>query len=274
MTEPRSPSRVSTVLVIARDYPPFTGSELSPAAHWVESIARDGLKVEIIAPSDSDEEFVHLDAGGNLVHRIAAGRSYTFAALEKLAPAFADRVVSRELRLAARVAEKIFERARLWNRTIRWSETLLSEVALVAPAAATAVWQVLAPVSQACERREHQAKAVETIDLVICTYQRLEELIVSIDSALVEMEAARKHGFSAQLRVIHQESDLPERLAAARPDLSKHPCLSLELSVPPGLTLARNAAIASSEADLIVFIDDDVKLRARIPPGLQGGDQA
>jgi len=254
-----APRGISTVLLIAHDYPPFTGSELSPAARWVESISRDGQAVEIIAPSDTEEEFVHLDSFGNLVHRIAAGRSYAFGVLDKLVPGFAARLESTRLRFAARAAEKIFERAKLWNRTILWSETLLSELALVAPAAAAALWQLREPALPPVQRR-WEAQPAASIDLVICTYDRLDELIVSIDSGLAEVAAAREIGLSARLRVLYQNTDLPERLGALRPDLLPHASLSLELSAPPGLTRARNLALASSEADLVVFIDDDVKL--------------
>jgi hypothetical protein len=252
--------RLPVILVVAHDYPPFTGDRSSPAARWVETLTRDGCAVEVIAPSDTDEEFTHLDGAGNLVHRIVPGRSYAFGVLAKLAPALSGRLDSRRLRLAVRAAEKILERTQLWNRKILWGESLLGEVALVAPEAAAATWQLLGLGVPAAVRRQLEPQPVRAIDLVICTYDRLEELIVSIDSALVEVEAARQLGIDARLRVMHQNADLPRRLAEARPDLVENVGLSLEPSSPPSLTRARNAALASSQADLVVFIDDDVRL--------------
>ncbi len=257
----RSPEVIGRpiVLVVAHDYPPFTGSELSPAARWVEAISHSGQAVEIIAPSDTGEEFVHLDAGGNLVHRISASRSYTLSVLEKLAPGFLGRVDSKRLRLAIRAAEKILERKYLWNRRVLWGETLLSEVALAAPEAAHALWQMLWPGAPSA-KPSLQPEPVGAIDLVICTYDRDDELILTIDSALAEVETAGELGLNARLRVMYQNADLPDRLQAARPDLLRRTTVSFELSTPPGLTQARNLALASSEADLVVFIDDDVKL--------------
>jgi hypothetical protein len=246
-------------LLIAHDYPPFGGSALSPGARWVEAIGRDGRAVEVIAPSDSEEEFVHLDASGNLVHRIAGSRSYAFGVLERLAPALASRIGSREVRLAARAAEKILERTQLWNRRILWSETLLSELALVAPAVASALWQLRKPSTPAASPLRGSVQTVDSIDLVICTYGRFEELVVSIDSALGEL--ASTEGVETRLRVLYQDADLLDRLRQERPDLLGRPEVSFELSQPPSLTGARNLAIAGSSADLIVFIDDDVKLR-------------
>ena len=153
-----TPGGLPTVLLIAHDYPPFTGSEGSAAARWVESISRDGQAVEIISPSDTEEEFVHLDSFGNLVHRIAAGRSYAFGIVDKLAPGFASRIDSPRLRFAARAAEKIFERAKLWNRTFVWSKSLLSELALVAPVAAAALWQLKEPRPPLVERRRWEGR--------------------------------------------------------------------------------------------------------------------
>jgi len=246
------------VLLVAHDYPPFTGSRASAAVRWVDQVARDGTAVEVITPSDTDEEFTHLDGAGNLVHRIAASRSYTFKMLEKVAPPLAGRIDSQRLRLAARAAEKVFERSRLWNRKILWGESLLGEVALVAPEAAAALWQLLALGAPANRRLE--AQPVRSIDVVICTYERLEELIVSIDSVLGEVDGARQAGLEARVRVIHQNADLPGRLSMARPDLAARGGLSLEFVSPPSLTRARNHAIATSSADLVVFVDDDVRL--------------
>ena len=95
---------------------------------------------------------------------------------------------------------------------------------------------------------------------MICTYDRLDELVVSIDSALAEVKAACELGLSARLRVLYQNADLPDRLRARRSDLLQHESISFEHTAKTGHTRARTLPHGSSEADLVVFIDDDIKL--------------
>ena len=249
----RNGTSLETVLLVCRAYPPFTGASESPGARWVASVQPSGRRIEIIAPSDGEEEFTHLDAGRNLVHRIHPGRSYALAWLRALSPAAAA-AVPDELQFLMRAAEKAFERARLWNRAILWTETAIGHIALLAPGIGAALWPMLASQPHGSE----SVGPVRSVEIVICTFGRLEELLVSIDSVLAEIGAAPVPTLA---RVIYQDADLLERLRRLRPDLENRADLAFELSSPPSLTGARNRALAGSSADLVVFVDDDVKLR-------------
>lgn len=113
------------VLLVSGEYPPFTawGGNAYQFAHLAKLLHREGYDVEVIAESDNDEEFMHLDEVGNLVHRVAPGRSFAFKALRSVAEPLARRVSFRNLMFAARVAEKALELKHIWNRRILWTET-------------------------------------------------------------------------------------------------------------------------------------------------------
>jgi glycosyltransferase involved in cell wall biosynthesis len=98
------------------------------------------------------------------------------------------------------------------------------------------------------------------VDLVLCTYGRLEELRVSVADALASLGAARQVGVSGTLVVVYQEADLPSRLLSLCPEWRDEPALRLVFSSPPSLTRARNVGVQETQNDLVIFIDDDVSL--------------
>src|SRR6516225_7996227 len=91
--------------------------------HLARLLRGRGFRVEILAASDGEDEFQHLDAHGNLVHRIDWRSSYTMRALWRFAPPLADRAGLGDLPFALRVAEKTLELTTAWNRRIQWIET-------------------------------------------------------------------------------------------------------------------------------------------------------
>lgn len=110
-------------------------------------------------------------------------------------------------------------------------------------------------------RRRTDARApVRSADLICCTYNRFEELTISLPSILREADRAAAAGIDTRVYVVYQNEGLPEQVAAWRPDFKSHPRLSFVWSAPAGLTRARNAGIRASSGDLVIFIDDDVVL--------------
>src|SRR5262249_38024347 len=99
---------------------------MSSAAHrleirrgaWVASDepGSDREGVEIIAPSDSDEEFMHLDQAGRLVHRVSGRRSYL---ARLLGPVSEVRMFAGWF-FALRALERLVELELLYGRT--WNE--------------------------------------------------------------------------------------------------------------------------------------------------------
>lgn len=101
---------------------------------------------------------------------------------------------------------------------------------------------------------------VRSVDLICCTYNRFDELMLSLPSIMREAETATDAGLPTTVYVVYQNEDLPGRVKAARPDLAQSQRLRFVWSNPPGLTRARNVGVAASRGDLVVFIDDDVIL--------------
>src|SRR5258708_3711199 len=97
-----------------------------------------------------------------------------------------------------------------------------------------------------------QHAEVRSVDLVCCTYNRLDEPLRSIPSMLAEAAAARALGLFVTLRVVSQKDDFAMKLFASRPEWREQ--LVVSPSFPPSLPRARNVAVASSRADLIVFV--------------------
>ncbi|MHB1846322.1 MAG: glycosyltransferase [Deltaproteobacteria bacterium] len=114
----------SVVLLVSNEYPPYSswGGNAYQMFHLAKLLNRAGYEVEIIAESHNGEEFSHLDAQGNLVHRISAERSYVTKMLRLAAPLF-KRLDYLDFRFASRVAEKAYELTQLWGRRLLWVET-------------------------------------------------------------------------------------------------------------------------------------------------------
>ncbi|MBU8894882.1 glycosyltransferase [Corallococcus sp. M34] len=118
-------NRKPVVLLVFGEYPPYTawGGAAYLAQHLAVQLQREGFEVEVIAESDTDEEFMHLDAAGNLVHRVTGSRSYLSKALQKAVPVLGRKLHFGNVAFAARVLEKTFELTQLWGREILWVET-------------------------------------------------------------------------------------------------------------------------------------------------------
>src|SRR5437870_3159442 len=112
------------VLLVSDEYPPYTalGGNAYQMAHLARMLTGHGHDVEVIAESDTDEEFIHLDACGNLVHRVAGSRSTLLASLRALLPPAGRLGGLRDLSFALRVLEKVLELELLWQRHVLWIE--------------------------------------------------------------------------------------------------------------------------------------------------------
>lgn len=113
------------VLLVSDEYPPYTswGGNAYQMAYLARMLRGRGYDVEIIAQSDGDDEFCHLDRDGNLVHRIVATQSYALKGIEALSTRLGAWAKVGHLPFAVRVAEKVLELTTLWNRKILWIET-------------------------------------------------------------------------------------------------------------------------------------------------------
>jgi GT2 family glycosyltransferase len=222
--------------------PPRAGVELA------DRLTAAGQRVEVIAESPDDEEFVHLDAAGRLVHRVSAARGY---ARKVLAPVMRDP-------LAVRMLEKALELEALWNRAFTtielpsgWSDALLFR-ALVR------------------RRKLRSAASVSwprcnSISLICPTYNRVDELLPAIKSFLDESRAAAQRGIDHEVLIVFQNDGTPEKVLARRPEWREAPLRWIRSE--PGLPRARNVGVAHARGDLLVFVDDDVVL----DPGFLAG---
>jgi glycosyltransferase involved in cell wall biosynthesis len=117
------------------------------------------------------------------------------------------------------------------------------------------------PPEHAPNGHHHDVPApVRSVDLVVCSYDRFDDLTLALDSLLGETRRAHDTGLECRLTVVYQNEDLPEKLRARRPELANEPLLRLLPSFPPSLTRARNHAVESTTGDLLIFVDDDVVL--------------
>jgi GT2 family glycosyltransferase len=252
---PLNPVHVS--VIASRAYSPYTPDDRGMRAR-AEALARDwreqGRRVEIIAESDEEgEEFIHLDPQGNLVHRISGSRSY----LLKAANAFVPPPGHPNLRYASRLAEKLLELQLLWNRSIdafvviepRRAEALVQRAVTLARRGGHTLPSPLDALTQ--------AEPIRSIDVIVPTYNRYEELRLMLPPLLEEIAAITRPGLEARLTVVHQNEDLPRKLFEWCSELERHPALRFVYSSPPGLTHARNAGLAGTTGDLVVFVDDD-----------------
>ncbi|MFZ5469898.1 MAG: glycosyltransferase [Myxococcota bacterium] len=104
------------------------------------------------------------------------------------------------------------------------------------------------------------ATAVKSVDLVVCSYNRFEELTLSLPSLLREAEHARASGIDCAVTIVFQNEGLPERIYTQNPELTTGAHLRFVPSSPPSLTRARNTGVRNTNGDLVIFVDDDVVL--------------
>ncbi len=252
-------SSVHISVVASRAYSPYTpdnGGMRARAELQARQWRAQGRRVEIIAESDQrGEEFTHLDADDNLVYRICGSRSYLFKAAGPLAPT----PVRPHLRYAARLAEKLLELGVLWNRRI-------DEVRVIEPERGEAIVERAFDLGKrgALPSASHQFDGfqaegrIRSLDVIMPTYNRREDLCVSLPGIVAQIDSLLAAGLDARLTVVHQNEDLPSRLFEALPELQHHPAVHFIFSSPPSLTRARNAGLAATSGALVVFVDDDV----------------
>lgn len=230
-------------LLIARNYP-LERNQVGSALEVARQLEARGERVEVIAESPDDEEFIQIDSYGHLVHRVCPERAY------------ARKVVRRALKapllgFAIRALEKAVELQHLWNRAIARIEVaghpgdalLLGALRLAPqqPCAPQTVWP-----------------ACRTVSLICPTYNRVEELIDSIESFLFARAEAARAGIDCEILIVFQNEGTPERVFARRPAWSRAPLRWLRSA--PGLPRARNAGARHASGDLLIFVDDDVLL--------------
>ena len=95
--------------------------------------------------------------------------------------------------------------------------------------------------------------APPTVSVIVCCYHlgRWDQLLAAVRSILDQLSA------SDELVVVaDHNAELKVRLSQEFPDLAV-----VDNRFAPGLSGARNAGVAASTGDLVVFIDDDAELR-------------
>lgn len=109
-------------------------------------------------------------------------------------------------------------------------------------------------------RRPRLAKPIRSVDVVVCSYNRMDELMLSLPSLLSEVERVKSAGVECTVTVVYQNAGLPDRVHALRPDFKPRSELRFVFSDPPSLTIARNTGIQNTSGELVIFVDDDVIL--------------
>ena len=200
-----------------------------------------GGRVEIIRPSEDAEEDLLLDGDGRLVHRVSPERAYLPRLLPGLRPSF-----------AVRALERLLELRWLWNRrfvsvspleALEGTPAMLRRLISLEPGPPSPLPAASGP--------------ARSVDVVCCTYRRPEAFPRLLPRLEQAFDVARARGLEVGLVVVCQEEALPAAWLAADPRLGALPWLRFVRSAP-GLTRARNAAVAGARAEVVLFIDDDV----------------
>ena len=95
------------------------------------------------------------------------------------------------------------------------------------------------------------------LSLVIATYNRAEQLLVTLRS--VALQSAPAEVWECIVVDNHSVDDTAERVRtfiAAHPQLNIHYCYEAQ----QGLSYARNAGIEAAQGDIVAFIDDDERI--------------
>jgi glycosyltransferase involved in cell wall biosynthesis/GT2 family glycosyltransferase len=154
-------------------------------------------------------------------------------------------------RIARLEAEGVDNRSTLSRVYSENDRSYLELIRTVAPETANA---------DAKTRKPHLARPIGALDVIICSYNRFDELMLSLPSLLTEARATHQSGVACRLTVVYQNEGLPEQVYSARPDFRDDPQLAFVHSSPPSLTRARNTGLGATTGDLVLFVDDDVVL--------------
>lgn len=208
-----------------------------------------GHRVERLAPSDAPEEFIHLGPAGELVHRVTPLRGYLSKRLGGQTGGLHPH----------RAAEKLFELRRLWDRHVEAIEVSPGLRGLSTLRRYPWIRQALA---RAPSTREtpRAATHIRSVELVCCTYNRVEEPLETLPTVLREIDRARAAGLQCRLLIVPQNADTEAHLRERARLSPEDDRVAFSFSSPPGLPRARNHAASVSTAELLIFIDDDVLL--------------
>jgi GT2 family glycosyltransferase len=92
------------------------------------------------------------------------------------------------------------------------------------------------------------------VSVIVPTYRRFEPVLATVRDLLAQRYA------DYEIIVADQNADWPAPLRAERDRLSEHPRVRW-LDVPvPGVVAARNEAVQRSRGEVLVFVDDDVRI--------------
>jgi hypothetical protein len=98
-------------------------------------------------------------------------------------------------------------------------------------------------------------------DLVVCSGDRVGPLATVLDSMLTAARQATSAGIPTAITVVHQDAEIPDGVYAHRPDLRREK--RLRFVATSSAAQARNAAVAATMGDLVIFVDD----RCFVEPG-------
>ena len=215
---------------------------LEPERVPVPPVEDPDRRIEVVQPSEDEEEYLVLDASGRLVHRVSPGRAYLPRLVPGLRPSF-----------AVRALERLLELRWLWNRRL----VSVSRAGGLDGAPAV-LRRLMAPEPGAPSPLPRASGPVRSVEVVCCTYRRPEAFPRLLPRLEPAFSTARARGLEVGLAVVVQEEELPGLWLSRDARLTEgRPWLRFVRSVP-GLPRARNAAVAQARADVLLFVDDDV----------------
>lgn len=97
-------------------------------------------------------------------------------------------------------------------------------------------------------------KHIESISIVICTYNRAKILKETLESYLT---LCRPIEFKIELLIVDNNSN-DETLQMVDQFMQYHPEVRYVFEPEPGLSYARNTGVKESRGDIIIYVDDDV----------------
>ena len=100
----------------------------------------------------------------------------------------------------------------------------------------------------------NKKKYIESISIVICTYNRVKILKETLESYLT---LCRPIEFKIELLIVDNNSN-DETLQMVDQFMQYHPEVRYVFEPEPGLSYARNTGVKESRGDIIIYVDDDV----------------